>query len=124
MSNRLHICQTCERDGVLADDGSSRGQRLTGQIIDALAASDIGAELTIRKVPCLSGCPSPCNVSFRAVGKASLRFSKLDESFAADVIEFARHYLVSDDGEVDEALWPESLQSRLTARTPAPGSHT
>jgi len=122
MSNRLHICQTCERDGALAENGSSRGQRLTEQVLELLADSGLADQLTIRKVPCLSGCLNPCNVAFRASGKSSLRFGRLDESLAADVVAFASYYIASNDGDVDKSLWPEALQDRMTARTPAPGA--
>jgi len=120
MTNRLHICQTCERDGPLADDGTSRGQRLSARINDALGASDLSEKLVIRKVPCLSGCLNPCNVSFRATGKASVRFGKLTEDQACDVVKFANLYVQSVDGDVDRDRWPESMREKMTARTPAP----
>jgi len=115
MSDRLHICQTCERDGALADNGSSRGQRLTDQVLALLAESDLVDQLTIRKVPCLSGCLNPCNVAFRATGKSSIRFGRLNESLAADIVAFASHYIASRDGDVDETLWPDALRNRMTA---------
>lgn len=122
MSNRLHICQTCVRDAAVDDSGLSRGQQLSALVVDAVAAAGLSQQLAIRKVPCLSGCVNPCNVSFRASGKASLRFGGLDDSLAGDVVAFARLYIGSNDGDVDESLWPRSLRQKMTARTPVPGA--
>ena len=120
MSDRLHICQTCERDGASERDGRTRGEHLTAAVAGLLARSDLAGLLSVRRVPCLSGCPNPCNVSFRAPGKTSLRFSRLAADDAAELLAFARLYVASATGEVEKTQWPESLRDRLTASLPAP----
>ncbi len=121
MSDRLHICQTCERDAPSDASGLSRGQRLTDRIVEALNKTEVAQQFAIRKVPCLSGCVNPCNVSFRATGKVSLRFGGLDESLVDDVVAFACLYHDSQDGDVDQGRWPPALREKMTARTPVPG---
>ena len=120
MHHRLNICQTCERDGPVESDGRTRGEHLTAALETLLAGSELRHLMSLRRVPCLSGCPNPCNASFKAPGKLSLRFSLLGEGEARDLLGFARLYIASEDGEVDEDQWPESLRIRLTATVPAP----
>ena len=120
MVDRLHICQTCERGAVPDGDGRTRGERLTASVRALLADGELGASLTLRCVPCLSGCPNPCNVAFRAPGKVGLRFSHLAAGDAADLVAFAELYLAAPTGEVEHSLWPASLSGRLTATTPVP----
>ena len=122
MSDRLHICQTCMRYEPPEADGRTLGQHLTDAIAEAREQAGLSDALVLRKVPCLSGCLRPCNVSFRAPGKSSIRFSKLRPEDAPHLIEFARQYMASTDGEVPREQWPEALQTRLTATTPAPGA--
>lgn len=120
MTNRLHICQTCARDAPRAADGRTRGQHLTAALLAALETHPVRAQLTVRKVPCLSGCLSPCNVSLRAPGKTSVRLSRLAPEHVTAVLAFASLYVESTDGEVDPLRLPVALEGKMTARIPAP----
>ena len=126
MTNRIHLCQTCARDSPLVAGEVTRGARLSAAFLSVLEQAPISGQeniresLSIRRVPCLGGCLSPCNVSFRAPGKSSLRFSHLDEGSALDLLQFATLYVNSQDGDIDITNWPRGLVDKLSARTPPP----
>jgi len=130
--HRLYVCTTCVRDLRLAPHEPSRGQRLAQALEhglsgghgregdDSLGANPRNPRLHFIKVPCLNGCPSPCNVALRASGKFNLRFSRLEPDDARAVLDFARTYLDHPTGDVPEEEWPESLRGKRTVRTPPP----
>ena len=120
--HRLYVCTTCVRDLRLAPGEPSRGLELAGELERGVGAANGGADprLHFIKVPCLNGCLSPCNVALRASGKYNLRFSRLEPTDGAAVLDFARTYLDHPTGDVPEDEWPEALRGKRTVRTPPP----
>src|SRR5690242_20245640 len=95
MGARIFICVTCDRycmDG----QGPSRAARFA----TCVESAALGLPVTIRRVECLNGCPYPCNAALRDLGKSSLRFSKLDDKDAADLVDIAVRYAASPDRAV------------------------
>jgi len=118
--DRLYVCQTCERDRRVAPGESTRGRRLGDAVAAALERVDADDRLALRRVSCLSGCPSPCNVALRGQRKTALRFSRLCEEDAQAIVDFALRYAESATGEVPGEAWPDGLAERLTVRVPPP----
>ncbi len=116
------MCTTCERAAPLAPGESSRGRRLADAVAEALAAHEGGAALTLRRVSCLNGCPSPCNVALRGQGKYRLRLSRMSSEDAPAVVALAVAYAEHATGNPPRERWPAGLAERLTARAPPPGS--
>jgi predicted metal-binding protein len=119
-NDRLYICQTCMRDKPLAEGEASLGRQLADAVASTLTASDLNEVLSLRRVSCLSGCKSPCNVALRGDRKFNLRFSRLRPDDVAAVLAIARSYVGSETGDVPETDWPAALQGKLTVRTPPP----
>ncbi len=118
--HRLYICETCVRDAALAPGERTRGQRLAAEVDDLLRHAGLGADFGFLRVPCLSGCRSPCNVALRAPGKYGLRFSRLTPDDAPAVVELATAYVHHPTGNLPESDWPDAMQGKRTVCTPPP----
>lgn len=118
--DRLHICQTCVRDLALAHGTVSRGCQLSDTVRMLLDQLPLAERLVLRRVPCLSGCLSPCNAALRGSGKASLRFSRLQPSDAQSLLDVAAAYVDSIDGDLPDDSIHAALRDHLSARTPPP----
>ena len=103
----LLICRTCPRYDV---DSGSFGAALDG----ALA----GAEVRVRHVPCLGGCPNAGNVAVDGPGKPRVRFSRIGVDDAADLLDAARRYDASPSGAPGDWEVPAGLAARVTAVSP------
>ena len=118
--HRLYICETCERDAPLAPGEPSRGQRLSAEVGALLVSAELGADLSFLRVPCLNGCPSPCNIALRASGKYNLRFSRLTPDDARAVLEVTKAYIDHPTGNLPESEWPDPMRGKRTVCTPPP----
>ena len=119
-NDRLYICQTCMRDKPLAQGEPSLGRQLADAVVSVLAEDDVNEVLSLRRVSCLNGCKSPCNIALRGERKFNLRFSRLQPADAEAVLAIARAYIDSATGDVPETDWPAALRGKLTVRTPPP----
>jgi len=119
-NNRLYICQTCMRDKSLAQGEPSLGRQLADAVASVLSEDDLNQVLSLRRVSCLNGCKSPCNIALRGERKFNLRFSRLHPTDAERVLAIARAYINSATGDVPETDWPAALRGKLTVRTPPP----
>ncbi|GLZ46312.1 hypothetical protein Acsp06_24970 [Actinomycetospora sp. NBRC 106375] len=102
----LLICRTCPRD----DPGSGS----FGVALDEAVSS---ADVRVRHVPCLGGCPNAGNVALDGPGKPRVRFSHIGVGDADVLLDAARRY---DDSAGFPGDWdvPAGLADRLTAVTP------
>ncbi len=115
------MCQTCERDAPLAPGEASRGRRLADAVAEALEAHGGAQRLALRRVSCLNGCPSPCNVALRGQGKYRLRLSRMGSEDAPALVALALAYAAHATGDPPRESWPPGLAERLTVRAPPPG---
>jgi len=118
--NRLYICQTCVRAAALHPGEPSRGRLLADAVEPLLGAHGLGEDFAVRRVSCLGGCLSPCNVALRGQRKYSLRFSRLEPANAPSVVALTLAYVASPDGDLAEDALPADLRDRRTVRTPPP----
>jgi predicted metal-binding protein len=103
----LLICRTCPRHDV---DSGSFGAALDGALV--------GADVRVRHVPCLGGCPNAGNVAVDGPGKPRVRFSRIAVDDAEDLLDAARRYDASPSGAPDEWEVPAGLAARVSAVSP------
>ncbi len=107
--HRIVICSTCEADG-----SAAFAERLHSALADAEPACEI------RSHACMSCCARPLAMAFAAPGKATYLFGGIDPAIDfADTLAFARLYLQSSDGWVEDARPAGRLRHCLTGRVPA-----
>ena len=118
---RLYVCQTCERDGRPEGDGRTRGEHLADAIAAVLKTlGPTGGFVHLVRVPCLNGCPSPCNIALRGSRRYSMRFSRLAIDDAESVVQMSVAYANSETGDLPESQWPAAMQGKRTVHTPPP----
>jgi predicted metal-binding protein len=125
MTTWITICDTCKRDGWdLTGAEQTDGEALANLIEDA--ARDVPDVLT-RRVACLMGCKSGCNVAVQAHGKLSYtigNFEPLAEA-AAGIVTYASLHAGSTSGQVPYRDWPSAIKGHFVTRhPPLPGATT
>lgn len=94
------------------------GQAGFGAALKAgFAAQSLPIEL--RETECMSGCTKPSTLAFRAPGKTAYLFGDISEQDLPDILIFARLYLASSDGNLDDARLIGALRTKAVARIPA-----
>lgn len=111
---RIFVCVTCNRYAPSQAGEASPGQRL------ALAlkqhANRSGSTVAVRTVECLNGCPHPCTAALRSPGKVVIRFSELAAEDAPALLEAARLYAASADGDLPADAVPAPLRAKVSGR--------
>lgn len=82
----------------------------------ACAKAGIAAE--IRSTECMSGCTRRSTCAFRSVGKTAYLFGELTADDLPDLLTFARLYLASPDGNLEDARPVGALRMKAIARIP------
>ena len=106
MTHSAMICRTCGT----GQDGLA--QALT------TALDGAGLPYQITETDCMSGCTRPATIAFRAAGKTAYLFGDISAADLPDLITFARLYLVSADGNLDDARLLGDLRTKAIARIP------
>ena len=118
-------CSTCrwsagERD---ATDGRRGGAVLAAALRRVKASDPRYDDVAVDEMACLFACADHCTVHLRAPGRAGYvlgRFAATDEDARA-ILEYARLYAQSAEGQVPYRLWPEGVKGHFIVRTPPPG---
>jgi predicted metal-binding protein len=105
----LLICRTCPRYDVPRSGRFSR---------DLTAAVQAPADVHLRYVQCLGGCPDHGVAAVDGPGKARVRFTGLDAGHADALVAAARAHEASESGEPGDWTVPVELAGRLSAVTP------
>jgi len=113
----LYVCETCGFRGDAPEH--SDGARFAGQIRQSLDREPI-ADLEVRNTRCLMACKRHCAVHLRAPGKINYVIGDFQPTAAcADtLLDYLRHYQISDSGQVPYKSWPEGIKGHFVARTP------
>lgn len=106
----IKVCTTCDR---YAGRQGSVGEVLADAVEAATAALRRTAGLDFVRVPCLSGCHNPGNVALGGTGRIKFRLHRLSVEDAGAVARLVELYLGSPNGEVPEAIWPQTLRGHL-----------
>ena len=87
------------------------------------AADPAYGGLVVHEMPCLFACGDGCAVHLRGPGKIAYvlgRFEPSDEAARA-ILDYARAYAGSAEGEVAFGDWPDGVKGHFLVRTPPPG---
>jgi predicted metal-binding protein len=101
---KITLCATCHPD-------------VTG-FAQALGAN-LPAQAQVAFVDCMSGCTRPATVAFRESGKTAYLFGDLGPDDLPELLNFARLYHASADGNFTDARVLGNLRTKAVARIPA-----
>ncbi|HQS68546.1 MAG: hypothetical protein B7Y36_08645 [Novosphingobium sp. 28-62-57] len=111
----LKVCVTCDRTVPTGPGQKGHGAQLADCIETVLQDRAVAGNITMRRVPCLSGCKHPGNIAVGAMGRATIRFHNLRPEKARVVVEMAARFQARGDGSWDEKAIPEELNDHLAA---------
>lgn len=110
--HRIVICSTCQ-----GTDGKGFAARL-GRALAAPGAR-VSATVEVVEHACLSACAHPLAMGFAAPGKATYLFGDVDaHADLDDTVAFARMYVDSRDGWIEDARGAGRLRFCLLGRVP------
>lgn len=112
MAEILYVCLTCDRYRTRPPGMPSCGTLLMRAI--SVDEQGLAEHVRIRTVECLNGCPHPCNAALRALGKASIRLSRLTPQDGTAVRQLTRLYAESSDGLVPARAIPPRLRTKIS----------
>lgn len=118
MHTWITICDTCKREDLPPrGDEQTQGEALA-TLVEA-AASGVETVKT-RRVSCLMGCKSGCNVTIQAPNKLAYTLGDFipDAEAAAGIVAYARAHADSDTGQVPYRTWPQAIKGHFVTRHP------
>ena len=118
MTTWITICDTCKREGWDAGAmAQTDGEALAG-LIEAAASGVSGVKT--RRVSCLMGCKSGCNVAIQSRDKLNYTLGDFtpDDEAAAGIVAYAQAHAQSATGQVPFRDWPHSIKGHFVTRHP------
>ncbi len=107
--HRIVVCSSCE--GV---DGPAFAEMLRVDI------AEHGLTFEVQDHICMSNCARALSVAFSAEGKATYLFGNIDpDRDLADTLAFAKMYMDTPDGWIEDARPAGRLRHCLVGRVPA-----
>lgn len=118
MTTWITICDTCKRDG-----WAESGEEITdGETLAKLieAAADGVPNLRTRRVSCLMGCKSGCNVAIQAADKLNYTIGDFEplQDAAEGIVAYAAKHAASETGQVPYREWPQAIKGHFVTRHP------
>ncbi len=118
MTTWITICDTCKR----ADWDETTQSQTDGEVLAGLieTAAQGVPDLRTRRVSCLMGCKSGCNVAVQGHGKLSYTigdFEPLTEA-AEGIVAYAAKHAASENGQVPYREWPVAIKGHFVTRHP------
>ena len=116
MTTWITICDTCKRPG-----WEETGSQVTdGETLAALveaAAADV-PDVRTRRVSCLMGCKSGCNVTIQATDKLAYTLGDFEplQDAAEGIAAYAGLHAASDTGQVPFRTWPVAIKGHFVTR--------
>ena len=118
MTTWITVCDTCKREGWdLAGAARTDGESLAS-LIEAAAAGV--PDVRTRRVSCLMGCRTGCNVTVQAHGKLSYTLGDFtpEPDAAAGIVSYATLHAASTSGQVPYRDWPQAIKGHFVTRHP------
>lgn len=117
-------CNTCRASADAHAD--AQGARGGARLVAALRAvqAEPGYEgIAVQEMPCLFACADFCAVHLRAPGKVGYVLGRFapDADAARAILDYARAYADSAEGQVPYRQWPEGVKGHFIVRTPPAG---
>lgn len=111
-------CHTCRR---AAQDGD--GASLIATLRRVKASDSRYDGVAVQEMACLFACGDACAVHLRAPGRIGYVLGRFDadEASARAILDYARAYAASGNGEVAFADWPEGVKGHFLTRMPPAG---
>ncbi len=115
----LRVCVTCRRDPTREVAEEERDGARFLRAVEAEAAALESAGIEVEEVRCLSGCKRACTAVMAAAGKWTYVLCELDpETDGPALLDYARRFHKSENGQVPWRERPESLRRKTLARIP------
>jgi predicted metal-binding protein len=111
------VCTTCRA----GQDGD--GAALATALHRVRAADPALHDVAVQEMACLFACRDACTVHLRGAGRIGYVLGRFapDEAAARAILDYARAYAASAEGEVAFADWPEGVKGHFLVRLPPPG---
>jgi predicted metal-binding protein len=121
----LVVCSTCRLSKEAPTDAAGRtgGELLAAVLETALAEHRCLGRIDIQTMPCLFACDMHCTVFMRSGGRLGYILGRLlpCRAHANALLDYAAHYLHSEDGVVPYDRWPEGVKGHFLVRVPPEG---
>ncbi len=117
-THRITVCTSCKHKGTECRPGYELIEKLRRAI--AAAGDTITEDFAVSGVACMAGCDRPCTVAYHGTQKATYLFGDMTpEDDIEDLVDFAKHYALLDDGWCSSVDRPGKLRNSTLARVPA-----
>ena len=117
-THRITVCTSCKHKGTKCRPGYELIEKLRRAI--AAAGDTITEDFAVSGVACMAGCDRPCTVAYHGTQKATYLFGDMTpEDDIEDLVDFAKHYALLDDGWCSSVDRPGKLRNSTLARVPA-----
>ncbi|MEO1637630.1 MAG: DUF1636 domain-containing protein [Pseudomonadota bacterium] len=118
MTTWITICDTCKRDGWEEGAMTQTDGEALATLVET-AATGLSTVKT-RRVSCLMGCKSGCNVTIQAAGKLNYTLGTFapDAEAASGIVAYAMAHADSETGQVPYRDWPQAIKGHFVTRHP------
>ncbi|KCV81264.1 hypothetical protein ATO10_12709 [Actibacterium atlanticum] len=114
----LTVCTTCRR--IAGGEPVAEEPRPGNRLLDALQASGLPDNVTVKPVECLSACTRGCSIALSGgPARWTYVYGDMDpDQHAQDIIDGVSAYAASQDGIVPWRERPEIFRKQSIARIP------
>lgn len=118
MTTWITVCDTCKRPGWEETGAQTTDGETFAALIEA-AATGL-PDVQTRRVSCLMGCKTGCNVTIQAADKLCYTLGDFtpDSAAAAGIADYAALHAQSETGQVPYRTWPQAIKGHFVTRHP------
>ncbi|MFN3662545.1 DUF1636 family protein [Yoonia sp.] len=118
MTTWITICDTCKREGWDTGPMEQTDGEALAKLIEA-AATGL-SEVKTRRMSCLMGCKSGCNIVIQGAGKLNYTLGDFapDADSACGIVTYALTHAQSVTGQVPYRDWPQAVKGHFVTRHP------
>lgn len=118
MTTWITICDTCKREGWETGPMAQTDGEVLAALVE-VAATGL-SDIKTRRVSCLMGCKTGCNIAIQALGKLNYTLGSFtpDNEAASGIVAYAMAHAQSATGQVPYRDWPQSIKGHFVTRHP------